>query len=89
MVSGGITMAEAAGSGTFVDASRRTFRPRVLLDGRGVRTSNGSETGVEGGNGGGYGIEFERLGVDWKVMQYHPQMMLHPVPGLRLLPLTW
>jgi hypothetical protein len=35
------------------------------------------------------GIEFERLGVDWKLMQYHPQMTLHPLPGSRLLHLTW
>ena len=52
MVSGGVTMGDTAGSGTFAEASRRVFRPLVLLDDWGGRTSIGAEIGVEGGNKG-------------------------------------
>ena len=82
-------MGDTAGSGTFAEASRRVFRPRVLLDDWGGRISIGPEIRVEVVTVGKRGTEFERLGVDWTQMQYHPQEMLHPALELRLLHLTW
>ena len=52
LASGGVTMGDTAGSCTFAEASRRVFRPLVLLDDWGGRTSIGAEIGVEGGNKG-------------------------------------